>query len=96
MEVITIDSEAFKNLMKRFDQLEEKMKYYSPKAQMEDEYVDVAGACKLIGISRRTLFTYLEREEITCFKYNRKLRFHINDIRAFLDKKKKVSAGSIF
>jgi phage antirepressor YoqD-like protein len=96
MEVITMESEAFKNLMKRFDQLEEKMKYYSPKAQMEDEYVDVQGACKLIGVSRRTLFTYLEREEIVYFKYNRKLRFHINDIKAFLEKKKKVVAGSIF
>lgn len=96
MEVITMESEVFKSLMKRFDQLEEKMKYYSPQAQMEDEYVDVHGACKLIGVSRRTLFTYLEREEIVCYKYNRKLRFHINDIKAFLEKKKKFAAGSIF
>lgn len=95
MEVITIDSEAFKQLMIRFNQIEEKIKYFSPRALMEDEYVDVIGACKLIGISRTTLFKYIEREEIAYHKYNRKLRFHISDIQAFLAKRKKTVPPSL-
>lgn len=95
MEVITIDSEAFKALMIRFNEIEEKIKHFSPRALMEDEYVDVPGACKLIGISRTTLFRYIEREEIAYHKFNRKLRFHISDIRSFLNKRKIIAPNSL-
>jgi predicted transcriptional regulator len=59
MEVITIQSEAFKEIMSKLDNIERKVqKISNRKKVLENEMIDTFEACRILKICRRTLERY--------------------------------------
>jgi len=58
MEVITITSEAFQQLVTRLDSLENYFKHVARKQPMSEVWLDIQETCKLLKVSKRTLQGY--------------------------------------
>ncbi len=70
MEVITIESEAYKSLLNRFDALEQKID--SPG---EEELLDNQDVCQLLKISKRTLQSYRDSGKIPYHRISNKILY---------------------
>lgn len=57
---------------------------------MEDKYLDVAGACKFLKISRATLFKLKKEGELPYIQATRSLVFDRDDLIEWMNKYKKV------
>jgi len=58
MEVITITSEAFQQLMSRIENIENYFKHVVKNQPLSEQWLDIEETCKLLKISKRTLQGY--------------------------------------
>lgn len=86
VEVITIESEAYKNLMAKIDAV------LQPKINCSnsifDEYVSNEDFIKLLGITKHTAVNYRNKGLITYYQFERKIYYKKTDIDTFFEKYK--------
>ena len=84
MEVITIQSEAYNNLISRFDQFEALLKHVAKIHALKEVWLDIAETCKLLKISKRTLQNYRDAGILTFSKVGGKVYFSAEAIEEHL------------
>ena len=65
MEVITIQSEAFQQLLNRLDNMESFFKHIAKQQPLSEQWLDIEETCLLLKISKRTLQGYRDQGIIT-------------------------------
>ena len=85
MEVITIDSEAFKELMEKLDAFSDYVNTLKPPAENDDEsWVDSHEVCDFLKISERTLQRLRSDGKITFTCLGGKYYYQISEIKKLL------------
>lgn len=84
MEVITIESEAYKNIIAKMDAILQSKTDCSN--FIFDEYVSNEDFIKLLGITKHTAVNYRNKGLITYFQFERKIYYKKSDIDAFFEK----------
>ena len=88
MDIIMIDSKAYKMIMARLDRIEElfgKMKRKSD-TPLRDKWLDNNDVCQILNISQRTLRTIRDNFQLPFSKINRKIYYKASDIQKYLEK----------
>jgi hypothetical protein len=81
LEIITIQSEAFKEIMSKLDDIQRKVqKMSNRKKVLENEMIDTFEACRILKICRRTLERYRRSEGLPYTKINRRIFYKVSDI----------------
>lgn len=84
VEVITIESEAYKNLMAKLDAaLQAKVGNGNT---IFEEYISNDEFIKLLGITKHTAVNYRNKGLITYYQFERKIYYKKSDIDAFFEK----------
>lgn len=84
MEVITIEAEAYKNLMAKIDAVLQSK--FDGSNSIFDEYVSNEDFIKLLGITKHTAVNYRNKGLITYYQFERKIYYKRTDINAFFEK----------
>jgi predicted DNA-binding transcriptional regulator AlpA len=82
MEVITIQSEAFQELIKSIHEIHNKLDAKNKEQANEMEWLDLSEVCQALKISKRTVFNYIN-QGILSFSHlggRKKLFFRKEDI----------------
>lgn len=81
MEVITIQSEAFQQIMATLKDIQSKVEnMQSRKKALEDDLVDTFEACRILKICRRTLERYRDSGDLQYTKVKRRIFYRVSDI----------------
>lgn len=75
MEVITITSEAFQQLMSRLESMENYFKHIARQQPLSEPLLDIEEACKLLKVSKRTLQNYRDDGILTFSQVGGKIYF---------------------
>ena len=75
MEVITIQSDAFQQLMSRLESLENYFKHIARQQPMSDVWLDIEETCKLLKVSKRTLQSYRDEGILSFSQVGGKIYF---------------------
>jgi len=81
MDVITIESKAFKEIIQKLDKITKYMKIYSE----EDDWVDEYEICLYLDISKRTLQRLRKKGVLNFSSTTGKPRYRISEVRRMLD-----------
>ncbi len=85
MEVITIESRAFRQLVEKLDALSEYVHSMERPAEDEDEkWVDSGEVCRFLKISDRTLQRLRTNGKVTCSNLGGKYYYQIGQIKKLL------------
>jgi len=84
MEVITMDAVAFKQIMARFDKLEQFIFEKKKQNPLTEVWLDVSDACNLLKVSKRTLQSYRDKRIISYSRVAHKIYFKATDIEKHL------------
>lgn len=84
MEVITIQSDAFQQLMSRLESLENYFKHIAKQQPMSDVWLDIEEACQLLKVSKRTLQSYRDEGILTFSQVGGKIYFSSSAIEEHL------------
>ncbi|GAB1431577.1 hypothetical protein MASR2M29_02020 [Spirochaetota bacterium] len=52
---------------------------------IKNEYLNTDQVMELLGVSRQTIHNWTCSKKITCYKFGKTLKFHINDIKAYIE-----------
>jgi hypothetical protein len=85
MEVITVESQAFKEIIKNLEEIKAIHQKNSP--IQRKEYLTNHEVSKLLDCSMRSLQNYRDSGELAFYKYGNKLLYKMSDIESFLSKK---------
>ncbi len=93
MEVITLQSEVFLNLVKMLKDLDEKFNKleYDAKNPLTERWLDNQEVMQLLKISKRTLQTYRDENLIAYSQIGNKMYYKASDIEEFLKNNYKKS-----
>ncbi|QIK54465.1 helix-turn-helix domain-containing protein [Dysgonomonas sp. HDW5B] len=97
MEIINISSEAFDEIVSRFQSFRDKVLALCQKhnnKQMND-WLDNQDVCLLLNISPRTLQTYRNNGKIGFTRINHKIYYTASDIQKFLHPDTDINNGNI-
>lgn len=86
--------EMFKQLMDRFDQLEEKLMIKDQKLKVFDgePFIDNQDMCQLLGVTKRTLARYRQKKLVKYYTLDdRKVYYKLSEVHNFLKKKGRLS-----
>lgn len=88
MEVITIQSDAFNNIIAKIDSLEKKVETFYQKnaSPLEDKWLDNQDVCQLLHISKRTLQQYRTNKVLSFSQVGSKIYYKASDINEYLRK----------
>jgi hypothetical protein len=87
MEVITIDSEAFKKIMEALAEVKKGLvEKATPK--LEEMWLDNEDVSKILRVTDRTLQNYRDRRVIPFSQFGNKIYYKASDIEAHLEKHK--------
>ena len=86
MEVITIQSEAFKVIMEKMDRIDKKLDSNVQQPALKDPWFDIQEACFILKISKRTLANYRKEGLLPYSKIDGKIYFKAADIQKLLEK----------
>jgi len=88
MEVITIEADAFVQIMKKLKSLEEKFVELKNKAEspLTDRWLDNQEIMQLLKISKRTLQYYRDQQLISFTQIGNKIYYNATDVEKFLMK----------
>ena len=86
MQVITLTSEAYQQLINKIDAIEGSIKRISKINPLEDTWLDTQEVCQLLKISKRTLQSYRDNEILPYSKIGGKIYFKASDIEQHLEK----------
>jgi len=84
VEVITIEAEAYKNLMAKIDAILQSKSDSSN--SIFEQYVSNEDFIKLLGINKHTAVNYRNKGMITYYQFERKIYYKRSDIDAFFEK----------
>ena len=84
MEVITFQSEVYKDIVNRLDELNKKIEKSGANQPLTERYLDVQEACQLLKISKRTLQAYRDKGLLSFSQIAGKIYFRASDIEEHL------------
>ena len=84
MNVITIESEAFQQIVKRLEAINEKLNKEKGTSPLSDVWMDNQDVCALLHISKRTLQHYRDSGKLPFSQIGAKIYYKSSDIDAFL------------
>ena len=86
MEVITIDSIAFKQIIEKMDLLESRFENLAEANAypLKDKWLDIEEVCFLLKVSKRTLQTYRDDNHVPYSIIGKKIYYRASDIEKFL------------
>lgn len=87
MGLIVIDTDAFDQIMKKLNAIEEKLS--QPSQKPEELWWDNEQLCSYLNISTRTLQSYRDNGVIKYSQYGAKIWYRHQDIQAFLERHRK-------
>ena len=85
MNVITIESDAYKQIMDSITSILSLLKENRKKQPLSDEWLDIQDVCQLLHISKRTLQSYRDTGIISFSQVGGKIYFKASDIEIFLE-----------
>lgn len=88
MQVITIESQAFQEILEKLDSITKALhtKEGKPNSKLSDQWLTIDQTCKLLSISRRTLQSYRDQGILPFSQYAGKIYFKVSDIEAHLQR----------
>jgi hypothetical protein len=86
MEVISIESVAYKSIMDRLENLELYFKHIAKQQPLFDGLLDLNETIQLLKVSKRTLQSYRDDGIITYHQVGNKIYFRQSEIELFLKK----------
>ena len=88
MHVITIESEAFRQIMDKIQSLDEKFVEMKMEAQspLSERWLDNQEVILLLKVSKRTLQSYRDESKIPFSQIGNKLYYRASDVDKFLKK----------
>jgi excisionase family DNA binding protein len=88
MNVITIESQAFQEILNKLDSITKALHLKEGKSNsnLSDQWLTIDQACKTLSISRRTLQSYRDQGILPFSQYAGKIYFKISDIEAHLER----------
>lgn len=88
MEVITIEKEAFKQIMEKLQSLEDRFIKMKVEAQtpLSERWLDNQDILLLLKISKRTLQSYRDERKIPYTQIGAKIYYKASDVEKFLKK----------
>ena len=84
MEVITISSEAFQQLITRLESLESYFKHVARQQPLSEAWLDIEEACLLLKVSKRTLQSYRDEGILSFSQIGGKIYFSASAIEEHL------------
>jgi len=85
MEIITMETNAYKQLIEKLDQVYgELRKLQNPVKELSNEWIDAYDVMEILHVSRRTLSKYLQSGRLKYSKIENKNYFRLKDVEAFL------------
>lgn len=84
MNVITIESEAFQQIVKRLEAINEKLNKEKGTTPLQEVWMDNQDVCELLHISKRTLQHYRDSGKLPFSQIGAKIYYKASDIDAFL------------
>lgn len=84
MHIVCIESEAYKNIMDRLENIEKCFMHFIKQQPLSDTLLDVDETCKLLKISKRTLQNYRDDGLLSYTQIGSKIYFRAADIDEFL------------
>ena len=87
MEVITIESEAYRSVMQRLDTIETfiRQTFASQPQESADRWVSNKEAAELLGVSQRTLQRMRSRNDIAYSLIGKLCRYRLTEIRRVIE-----------
>lgn len=86
MEVITIQSEAFKAIMEKMDRIDKKLDSNLKQPTLKDAWFDNQEACFILKVSKRTLQNYRKAGILPFSQIDGKIYYKATDIQKHLEK----------
>ncbi|MEI7595671.1 MAG: helix-turn-helix domain-containing protein [Bacteroidota bacterium] len=84
MEVITLQSEVYQNLVSKIDNLSQLLTSKHKVQPLSDTWLDISECCMLLKISKRTLQSYRDNKVLPYSQIAGKIYFKASDIEAHL------------
>lgn len=86
MEVITIQSEAFQQIINKIDSLENCVKHIAKQQPLSEAWLDIEETCQLLKVSKRTLQSYRDEGILSFSQVSGKIYFSASNIEEHLRK----------
>jgi hypothetical protein len=86
MEVITIETSAFQQIVNSISELKEVLTRKGNRNPLSETWIDVSETCMLLKVSKRTLQTYRDNRILPYSQISAKVYFKVKDIEEFLEK----------
>jgi len=86
MEVITLQSEAFNQIISKIESIDKKIEAQARKQPLSEPWLDIQEACQLLKISKRTLQYYRDNGILPFSQVAGKIYFRASDIEEHLQK----------
>jgi predicted site-specific integrase-resolvase len=86
MEVVTIESAAFKELIKNINEIKFSLSEKTRKTPLSEIWLDISETCMLLKISKRTLQTYRDNGILSYSQISGKIYFKASDIEVHLQR----------
>lgn len=86
MQVITIQSDAFQEIMNKIDEIKNKVNEEKSKQPLTDVWLDNAQVCELLKVSSRTMQTYRDEGIVSFSQVGSKIYYKASDVEAHLNK----------
>ena len=84
MEVMTIESKAFQQLLEQLNQIKAGIESRQKKASPDDPWLDNNEVCKWLKVSKRTLQNYRDNGELSFSQVGAKILYRTSDVEDFL------------
>lgn len=84
MEVITITSEAFKQILEKLESLDAYFKHIAMQQPLSEPYLDNEQTCQLLKVSKRTLQNYRDEGILTYAQVGGKIYYPASAIEEHL------------
>jgi excisionase family DNA binding protein len=85
MELVTLTSEAFLQIVSKIDKLSAILEKNNKSNPLSDTWLDIQQVCVLLKVSKRTLQTYRDNNVLPFSQINGKIYFKASDIEEHLE-----------